>query len=490
MNPATTRPRAAVAVAVIAITAMTAFGLHHLTQLRAGQLTDFQFIVIAAYLFLVYTSVIPFFHRDIVLRPATRWVLAREFVLTIVPAHNEDRAMFQAMLRSVGYQTRLPDRLHIVENGDPAAGYRPTLHAVVQAWQRAECPPGLDVRYSFNPVPDKRSAQVLAIDECPQATIHMTLDSDCELGDEHAIERGIAPFARRRIMSVCGFLVGKNHHHSLLTRLVDIGFVGSFLNGRASQSMIGSVTVNTGGLAYYRASVIRKYRDHYLNHRIFGRKMSYGDDAMWTRYAMLEGDTVFQRSSWAYTLHPQRRSHLAKQRTRWHRSFFWGNLWMIRNFSPRRPVWWLIVWQFVSFVWFTAAIPSVLIVTPIRTGHIPWMFGVWFAIVSYLSTLSYLTVRRPDMSFAELFGTWLLAPLASVLNLYLGWWLRYVGMFTCLKTSWSTREQIEVGLGADTGPAARGVDWDGPTVPVWNLGSQPARHRGGTCDRQEHAART
>jgi len=100
-----------------------------------------------------------------------------------------------------------------------------------------------------HPVPDKREAQMIAIEACPQATIHMTLDSDVELGSPLTIERGLGPFTRKRVMSVCGFLLGRNHSTNLLTKLVDLGFVTAYTNGRAAQSMFSSVTVNSGGLS-------------------------------------------------------------------------------------------------------------------------------------------------------------------------------------------------------------------------------------------------
>lgn len=434
--------------------AAATWGFYHTFKLVDGSVTNLELIVVVAFGFLVFTSIVPYFHRDSgrgVHRPGRHrpgGQRAVEYVLTIVPAHNEDPAMFLAMLDSLAIQTRPPDRLHVVENGNPEDGYVPALEGPLANWRRATQPP-FEVLYDFNPVGDKREAQSIALRACPRATIHHTLDSDVELGDAHAMQRGLEPFADLKVMSVCGFLLGRNQGKSLLTRLIDLGFIGSFLNGRASYSMVGSVSVNTGGLAFYRAEVMNKYLGHYLGHRIFGRKMSYGDDAMWTRYAMLEGRTLFQRDAWGYTLHPEKMRHLRKQRTRWHRSWFWGNLWLIRHFNPLTPVWLLTLWQMTSFVWFSFAIPYVVLVSPIRDGHIAWLFFAWLALVGYLTTLPYLTVRRPDMPLREQLFNWALSPLSVLLNFYIGWALRYVGLFTCLQTGWGTRQRVEVGLDAD-----------------------------------------
>jgi hyaluronan synthase len=434
------RRRYAVAVTFAACVAAGVFGLHHYTQLREGHITDLELIVIVAYIGLVFTTIAPYFHRDI--EP----VFNELTVLVVVPAHNEDPNTFLAMLRSIARQTHLPVRLHIVENGNP--GYIPALGSVVEAWRNTEHPT-FDVRYDFNPVAGKREAQQVAIRASPDCDIIMTLDSDVELGAPDTIARGIAPFAagdrsNNRVASVCGFLIGSNWRKNLLTRLVDLGFLCSFLNGRASYSLLGTVAVNTGGLAFYRGWIVRKYLDHYLNHRIFGRQMQYGDDAMLTRYCMLEGHTVFQRSAWGYTLHPERHRHLARQRARWHRSWFWGNLWLIRTFNPLKPIWLLTVWQFTAFLWFTVATPYALIFGPIL-HHSVDMAG-WLLFISYLSMAPYLTVNRPDMTAREQFAQWLLAPLAAAFAFYIGWALRYWGLFTCLRTGWSTRQSVEVGV--------------------------------------------
>lgn len=460
-----TRQRFSLLVTVAVFTAAAVFGWHHYQQIRTGPFTSFQLVVVAAYVTLVFMAVAPHLHRDVrVDRPRAQAELDAMSILTIVPAHNEDPDMFWAMLRSVAAQTRLPNWLHIVENGGP--GYQPTLGGIVERFRREECPAGMHVRYDFNPVAGKREAQAIAIRAFPTADLIMTLDSDVELGAADAIEVAIAPFAphgswhrlgrrpRRDVASVCGFLVGKNWSRNLWTILVDLSFINSFLNGRASYGMLGSVAVNTGGLAFYRGTVVRKYLDHYLGHRIFGRQMQYGDDAMLTRYSMLEGRTLFQRGAWGYTLHPERRSHLAKQRVRWHRSWFWGNLWLIRTFSPLRPIWALTLWQFLSFVWFTGVIPYVLVLNPALTHQFGWGFFGWMSFVAYLSSAQYLTVKRPDMTFRQQLLVWLLAPASAVLNLYIGFALKYVGLFTCLKTGWSTRQTVEVGLSDGPGGAA------------------------------------
>jgi hyaluronan synthase len=191
--------------------------------------------------------------------------------------------------------------------------------------------------------------------------------------------------------------------------------------------------------------MVRRFLDHYLAHTVAGRVMPYGDDAMMTRYAMLAGRTVLQVDSWGYTLHPENLNHLTRQRVRWWRSFFWGNLWLLRAFPVTKVIWWMVAWRFVAFAWLTVAVPAVLLVGPTVHGVLPWMFLAWVVGVSYLTNARYLTIRRPGEGFGSHLITWLLAPLSGFLNLYLGFVLQYWGLFTCLKTGWGTRQKVEVG---------------------------------------------
>jgi hyaluronan synthase len=471
-------------LAVAAAAATAALAIHHVAQARDGGVTDLELVAAGAFLWLVFTALGPYLHRDIASPEqgsADELYLAGLRVTVVVPAHNEDPAMFRAMLDSVAAQTRLPQRIHVVENGDPAAGYKPSLRPAFEAWATA-APAGLETRYTFHPVAGKREAQAVAIEADPQADIFHTVDSDVEL-DPEAVERGLAAFRRRRVMGVAGLLIGRNIRQPrrpgepsaahlgrrLLTRLVELSFVCSFLNGRASWSLLGSVGVNSGGHSMYRAWAVRKYLRHYLTHTVAGRRMSYGDDAMMTRYALLEGECVFQMGSWGYTLHPENLRHLRKQRTRWWRSFFWGNLWLLRVFPLTRAIWWLTAWKFVAFVWLTVAVPLVLVVGPVRSGmdgeiRIPWLFAAWLTGVAYLSMARYMAIRRPGESLRSHLLTWALAPLSAALNLYIGWALQYVGLFTCLRTDWSTRQAVEVGL--DRGTPAAGVDEPTVQLPI------------------------
>jgi hyaluronan synthase len=426
------------------------FAVRHWLELEAGlvhrHIDNALLINLCAFGWLCLTLGLAVSSRDTA-PDATR---GRDWFLSgVMTLYNEDPATFLAALRSIGAQTRLPDRLWITDDGSAST----ECQRVFEQWLATECPPGIDVRFTRQANTGKRGAQAAAFRQDQDAELWLTLDSDVIL-DPNAIMQGVAPFQSKRVMSVAGFLLGLNYERNLLTRIVDVGFIAAFLNGRAGLSRVGSVSVNAGGLAWYRAQIIRDNLDHYLTQTVLGRHVQSGDDAMLTRYSLLRGRCVFQRAAVGYTLHPENLRHLSKQRLRWHRSFFWGNVWLLARFPMTRLIWWMTLWQFVDFAFMTILMPLALVVVPLSSGRFGWAMLPFIVLLAYIQSAQYLSVRRPDQSYRSQVALFLLAPLGSVLNFYLGWALQYLGLVTVAKTGWSTRQAVEVGINAaPSGPS-------------------------------------
>jgi hyaluronan synthase len=388
-------------------------------------------------------------HRDVVPSPEQATALARKRLTVVVPVFNEDLTVLRGMLASLAAQTRLPQRVHVVNDGsalaaDPVIGEYDDVALAVAAWD----PDGIEVRYDRIENSGKRHAQAVAFRADPEADVFATVDSDTVL-DPEALERGTAPFCRRRVTAVAGLLLCLNWKANLLTRLTDLSFVSSFLVGRASWSVLSSVTVNCGGLAFYRADVIRKWLPEYLTQTVLGRPVMSGDDRMLTTYALLEGRTCFQRAAVGFTLLPANLSHLTRQRIRWWRSWGWGNMWIIRRFPVTSAAWWLVAWQFCALVLWTVSWPVILVAAPVMTGRFPWQFFAYMAVLGYVRSLRYLGTPQPGRSFGSLLLSFALAPLSSLLSLYVCSALQYPGLATFAKTGWGTRQKgAEVGLEA------------------------------------------
>lgn len=436
------------AFALILAAALTAYANHHFARIVHSP-SHLVAIDALGFCWLAFSLIAAHTHLDI--RPSRRQArqLDTRRVTVVVPLKNEDPTTFRVLLDSLLAQSRLPQRLHVIDNGSSNSDCQ---HAF-NDWTRT-APSGLEVEYTSTGPIGKRASQVIAFDADPGADIFVTLDSDTVL-DPNAIAEGLAPFSRTDVTSVAGLLLSLNQGKNLLTRLVDLSFVMSFLNGRASWSRLGSVVVNCGGLAFYRADVVRKYRDPYLTQTVWGRRVASGDDRMLTCYALLEGRTVIQERSIGYTLLPENLSHLTRQRVRWWRSFFWGGGWLIKTFPLAKPAWWMVLWQFASFVLYTFVLPLILIVHPVETRGLAIPFVAYMAGLSYIRSVRYLVVRRPDQSYWSQLLTFALAPLSSLLNVYLCSILQYAGLLTFLKTGWSTRAHVEVSIGEapDLAPA-------------------------------------
>ena len=131
---------------------------------------------------------------------------------------------------------------------------------------------------------------------------------------------------------------------------------------------------------------------------------------------------------------------------RWWRSWGWGNMWIIRRFPVTRIAWWLVAWQFISLVLWTIAWPTILIAGPIKSHRFPWEFFAYMGVLAYVRSLRYLTIRHGGRRFRSQLLAFALAPLASLLSLYVCSALQYPGIATFAKTGWGTRQKVEVAL--------------------------------------------
>lgn len=395
-------------------------------------------VIMLSFVWLVIIIVAAHFNRPV------RGPAPNMRVGVVIPSHNEDPEMLKAMLASLDIQSVLPIAVYFVENGETNGEAK----EIFTSWQQQTHIPR--TYFIHREEAGKRPAQVVAFeqerDQPNPVAIFVTVDGDTEL-DPIAIHEGLKPFADPSVMSVAGLLIGKNRDRNLLTRILDIGFVSSFMNGRAAWSSFGSVAVNCGGLAFYRSWVVWKYLHEYANQTLFGKPVNSGDDRMLTAFAALEGRTVFQETSVAYTLLPVNMGHLTRQRGRWWRSFWWGGIWLIRRFSPTRAIWWLVASQYVTFALYAVMFPLILIVDPIMNRQFPWLFFVYITGLSYIRSARTLAVGRSDQTLtSQLLSFVLLSPLVTILNLWLCTLLQWWGLVTFYETDWRTRQKVEVGL--------------------------------------------
>ncbi|WP_368396463.1 glycosyltransferase [Streptomyces sclerotialus] len=364
-------------------------------------------------------------------------------VAILVPVYNEDPGYLRLGLASFLRQTRLPDSVHIVDDGSTSGDY-----AEVRAWwERAARQAGVTTTWQRVPNGGKRHAQAHAVRVSPEADVYVTCDSDSCFAP-NALEQALVPFSRPRVQSVAGIVIATNNRANWLVRITDLWFVVCQLVDRSGQSAVGAVMVNSGPLAAYRAGIIRDNLDGYLNETFMGRPVNFSDDSMLTLYAQERGLTVQQPSAICFTAMPEKWSHFNRMYLRWMRGSTIRSVWRMRYLSPARPAFWLHTMRWIQMVLTQMVTVWMLVVEPLVYRNMPpaTMLVVPF-LIGWAQGLRYLSIIRSDERIRSRLVTWLAMPGAIVLAWTLLRWLRWYGIATCAKTGWGTRQNgAEVSL--------------------------------------------
>lgn len=376
--------------------------------------------------------------------------LDRAIVTVQIPSYNEDPDALQMCLRSLFEQTRLPNRIRVVDDGSKDE-YQEAYLRVRNWFFRESAALGIYATWDRTVNQGKRHAQMHVLADDP-GDIFVTLDSDSVL-EPKAIAEGIKPFIDPDVMSVAGMVVVWNSKKNFLTMLTCMLY-NAFTRGfRSAQSRFGQVMVNSGTLAFYRGHVIRGFKDAYLNETFMGRSMQMNDDSFMTFAAMLKGKTVHQPTSVAFTLVPDKWSHYFNQQLRWMRGTNVRTLWWLRYLSPKKFAWWMPVIENGAF--FLSFIIGARVLTDGRiTGDAPLKFAITTALfgiaLSYIVALRYFIIKRSDESLWFTIAVFLLAPVASVWRLLFLRPLMLYAMCTFWKIGkWGTRDSgVEVGVTA------------------------------------------
>jgi hyaluronan synthase len=364
-------------------------------------------------------------------------------VSIVLPVYNEDPELFRRVLGSIGSQTRLPDRVWIV---DDASSSRDCLH-LAERWA-AQHGALFDVRvHAFPENRSKRFAQAVAFEHDADADIFITIDSDTVMAPD-AVEECLKAFADPEVFGVAGLVLGLNWSHSLLTRVIDIEFVTNFIQGRAALGKLGSVLTTCGALAAYRSAPCREHLDEYLHETFLGASVQNGDDRKLTQYSLLRGKVVFQETFVGRAALPESLGHLVRQRTRWYTSFYRGSLWMLRHMPRARLAYWLTVVNVVRFIGQTALLAGLAVLAmQVDWSHLGLAWLVYIVAYWYLRGLRYLAFRRADMPLQDQLLAFALGPLVSLLYRLVLTPTSYYALFKLRSGRWLTREAVEVRIG-------------------------------------------
>lgn len=364
-------------------------------------------------------------------------------VTVAVPVHNEDPEALHIGLAALLAQTRLPQKIHVVENGQ--LDLDPRL-AGVRAWfaEAAEAV-GVVAVWEHIVTPGKRGGQIRVIKSDHDSDIFVTMDSDT-VADKNCIAEALKPFADQRVASVAAVILAYNSKAALV-RLTDAWLLTFQLAVRAAMGRLGCVLVNSGNFAAYRSTVVREAVSSYESEYFRGNKVEFSDDSLLTLFSHLRGRTVQQPSAFAFTVLPEKISHHLRQQLRWMRGSTIRSIWRFRYLPVNGWGYWEHFAAWVNFVLVTVAFVYLVLLSPF-TGtwrSIPIMSG-YAVLVALMTSLRYLTIRRSDQRLASQVLSWLIAPAMLLWTAVVLRSLRIYAIATCWHTGWGTRQRVEVHL--------------------------------------------
>ena len=364
----------------------------------------------------------------------------RRRMAVLVPLYNEDPAVVRHMLAALFHQSILPAEVHVVDDGSTTGDY-----AQEQAWflDRAR-QLGVMATWTRTLNRGKRHAQVTAFQQIRGAEFFVTVDSDSAL-DFRALEELARPFHDPKVMSVAGIILAQNHQVNLLARVTDLIFVTQQLVDRSAMSRLGSVLVNSGGLAAYRVDVLKDKVSEYLSETYLGRAVVFSDDSFLTLLALLKGKTVQQPSAFALAYMPDRFGHHVRQQLRWFRGSFIRGLWRVRYLPIGSWGWWRQALGWIQLVAVTSVFVYLVAWRPIFEGRpVPLEAFLVPLAIGFVQHARYLGIWRSDTSNWQRYGALLLSPLATLWSMFILRPLRLWGICSSRKLGWNTRQSVEV----------------------------------------------
>ncbi|MGW4027932.1 glycosyltransferase family 2 protein [Streptomyces sp. NPDC004838] len=451
----------------IALTAAAAWAAHHaIAATHYGDATRGRLGVVWAVTFVLLMTQTLMYHFDRPHRatPRITRMLAGLHVSVLVPVYNEDEGYLRLGLQSLLDQTRLPDSVHIVDDGSTSTEYE----AVRRWWLAAADRAGIKTTWQRVPNGGKRHAQGHGVRVSPDADIYVTLDSDSCLAP-NAIEQVLLPFGRASVQSVAGIVLATNHRVNLLARVTDLWLLTGQLVDRSALSSVGAVLVNSGPLAAYRAEIIRDNLDAYLSETFRGRPVMLSDDSLLTLYALLRGRTVQQPTAVVFSAMPEKFGHLCRMYLRWMRGSTIRSLWRMRYLPVTGLAYWIHLLRWFQVALSTSVLVWLLLVEPFKYGNVPdASFLLLPFLIGWAQGLRYLSIIRSDERIRERIVTWMLMPLAVVFAWTVLRFMRWYGAATCSNTGWGTRQGgAEVSLDGSGGASPTAAV---PPMPQWEPG--------------------
>jgi len=380
--------------------------------------------------------VISWLEKPITVTEAQQSRLDRMKVTVSIPVFNEDPEVLDRVLYAVFHQTRLPDRVHVVDDGS-AVDYR-----TVREWWLVNSPPNVDFSWIRQENAGKKWAQARTF-RGDNADVFITLDSDTVL-EARAIDEGLKPFADRRVQSVAGLELAWNHDWNLLTRLNSARQLSWQLVTCSAQNVArGNVLINRGTYALYRGDLVRDVLPAYVGETFWGRPIKLGDDTFLTTQALCRGRAVQQPTAVCLAMYPENLSHHLRQWTRWMRGTTIRTFWRLRYLRPASWGWIYTILGLWLYIGSIAVTVVVAMTWPKSDNYMATLIAAG-ALWAWAMGSRLLTVKRSDQTLLGRFGAVALTPAAAFWVFAVLRLVRIYGTLTFLQQGWTTRAQVEI----------------------------------------------
>ena len=295
-----TRPRLALVYAGVGISLALAVARHIYYIDKWPHYRLITVIWTIAFAFTALQWVVSWLERPYTATPRQQAYLDGLRVTVSIPVYNEEPVVLDRVLYALFAQTRLPNRVDVVDDGSTQEDY-----SAVRDYWLAHHPPSVELTWHRYPNAGKKRAQARTFGSDPVADVFVTLDSDTTLA-HNALEEGLKPFADPRVHSVAGIELAWNYSRSLLTRIKGVNaLIWQFTVCSAQSIAGGNVLVNRGTYALYRGDMIRETLAAYIGETLFGRPVMLGDDTMLTLFALSRGRAVQQPSAVCFAMYPE-----------------------------------------------------------------------------------------------------------------------------------------------------------------------------------------
>ncbi len=254
-------------------------------------------------------------------------------ITVVIPAYNEGPLVRQAIL-SVGKNRYPSDKLQMIciDDGSTDDTWEHMSAAVAQL--------GPDANVLLLRQPRNQGKRVALYHGFRRATgdVFVTCDSDAVLAPD-ALRNGVSPLVRDpRIGAVAGCVEVLNPYESLVTRFLRGTFSLSFKFVRAYQSEFRGVYCTPGAMSIFRAEIVRKVADEWVNETFLGARCTNGEDRHMTNLVLRDGWlTAYQQNAVVRARMPTTYKGLCGMFLRWARSNFRETIFLCRYlFKPFR----------------------------------------------------------------------------------------------------------------------------------------------------------